>query len=82
MPILPNKFLTQASRNGAPHLLHAKQLKRNRKLSLNSASGYYSTFRGLLKIAYRDKLLKENVNHFLEKIEPKTVKKSVLPLVS
>lgn len=38
------------------YLLNTKQLKHsNRPISLNSASGYYSTFRGLLKIAYRDK---------------------------
>ena len=38
------------------YLLNAKQLKHsNRPISLNSASGYYSTFRGLLKIAYREK---------------------------
>ena len=48
------------------YLLNAKQLKHsNRPISLNSASGYYSTFRGLLKIAYRDKWLRENINDYL-----------------
>ena len=52
------------------YLLNAKQLKHTRhKVSLNSAAGYYSTFRGLLKIAYRDKLLRENINDFLDKKE-------------
>ena len=58
------------------YLLNAKQLKHsNRPISLNSASGYYSTFRGLLKIAYRDKWLRENINDYLDKIEPQDVKK-------
>lgn len=63
------------------YLLHAKQLKRSsRSISLNSASGYYSTFRGLLKIAYRDKWLRENINDYLDKIEPQEVKKEYLTL--
>ena len=63
------------------YLLNAKQLKHSdRPISLNSASGYYSTFRGLLKIAYRDKWLRENINDFLDKIEPKDVKKEYLTL--
>ena len=45
-----------------------------------SASGYYSTFRGLLKIAYRDKWLRENINDYLDKIEPQDVKKEYLTL--
>ena len=63
------------------YLLNAKQLKHsNRPISLNSASGYYSTFRGLLKIAYRDKWFRENINDYLEKIEPQDVKKEYLTL--
>ena len=63
------------------YLLNAKQLKHsNRPISLNSASGYYSTFRGLLKIAYRDKWLRENINDYLDKIEPQDVKKEYLTL--
>ena len=63
------------------YLLNAKQLKHTtHKVSLNSAAGYYSTFRGLLKIAYRDKLLRENINDFLEKIEYEDVKKEYLTL--
>ena len=63
------------------YLLNAKQLKHSdHPISLNSASGYYSTFRGLLKIAYRDKWLRENINDFLDKIEPEDVKKEYLTL--
>lgn len=63
------------------YLLNAKQLKHsNRPISLNSASGYYSTFRGLLKITYRDKWLRENINDYLDKIEPQDVKKEYLTL--
>ncbi|MCP9611734.1 site-specific integrase [Coprobacter sp. LH1063] len=61
------------------YLLNANQLKfSKKKLERNSAAGYYSTFRGLLKIAYRDKMIRENVNDFLEKIEYKDVKKEFL----
>lgn len=63
------------------YLLSAHQLKRTHlKVSANSAAGYYSTFRGLLKIAYRDKLLRENINDFLDKIETSDVKKEYLTL--
>lgn len=63
------------------YLLNAKQLNRTKqKVSLNSAAGYYSTFRGLLKIAYRDKWLRENINDYLDKIEPQDVKKEFLTL--
>lgn len=62
------------------YLLNANKLQRKGKISVNSASGYYSTFRGLLKIAFRDKLIKENVNDFLDKIEPQEVKKEYLTL--
>lgn len=58
------------------YLLKANKLRLKGKISINSASGYYSTFRGLLKIAYIDKVIKENVNDFLDKIEPQEVKKS------
>ena len=62
------------------YLLNAKQLKQKGNVSVNSASGYFSTFRGLLKIAYRDKWLRENINDFLDKIEAKEVKKEYLTL--
>ena len=53
------------------YLLNAKQLRRpERPISRNSAVGYWSTFRGFLKILYRNKLIHSNVNDFLEKIEP------------
>ena len=51
------------------YLLKAKHLKNeSMDLSQNSAAGYWSTFRGCLKIAYHEKMLKENVNDFLEPI--------------
>lgn len=50
----------------------------HRRISRNSAAGYFSTFRGLLKIAYRDKLIKENINDFLDKIEWEDVRKEFL----
>ena len=52
------------------YLLNAKQLKHpDKQLAQNSAAGYWSTFRGFLKIAYQEKLLQENVNDYLETID-------------
>ena len=52
------------------YLLNAPQgLHKNRKLHINSAANYWSTFRALLHTAYRDHKIKENPNGFLERIE-------------
>ena len=61
------------------YLLSAKQLN-NAKLdvSRNSAAGYWSTFRGLLKHLYRNKLIASNINDFLDKIETTDVVKDYL----
>lgn len=63
------------------YLLKCKQINHpNAYISRNSAAGYYSTFRALLKIAYKEKMLRDNLNDFLEKIEWKEVKKEYLTL--
>lgn len=49
-------------------------------LSNNSAAGYWSTFRCLLKMAYKEKYITENVNDFLEGIKWQEVKKEYLTL--
>ena len=52
------------------YLLSANQLKHvKKKLTRNAAAGYFSTFRALLKQAYKEKLLHENINDYLEVIE-------------
>ncbi|MFR9532499.1 MAG: site-specific integrase, partial [Rikenellaceae bacterium] len=52
------------------YLLKAPQLKNaKKKMAQNSAAGYFSTFRALLKIAFRDKHIKENVNEYLDGIK-------------
>lgn len=52
------------------YLLTAKQLRHDKRaLGQNSAAGYWSTFRGFLAIAYKDRKIKDNVNDFLEPIE-------------
>ena len=52
------------------YLLNAHQLKcTNKKLSHNAAADYFSTFRALLKIAYKEKLLRENINDYVDYIE-------------
>ena len=53
---------------------------RKSKLAHNSIAGYWSTFRTLLKEAYQEKLLRENINDFLEKIEWKDTKIEFLSL--
>ena len=60
------------------YLLHAKKLTRSGRVSKNSAAGYWSTFRGFLKILYRSKMIKDNVNDYLEKIETDDVIKDYL----
>ena len=60
------------------YLLNAKQLRRDGCISKNSASGYWSTFRGLLKILYRNRLIKTNINDFLDKIETEDTPKEYL----
>ena len=60
------------------YLLNAKQLRRDGRISKNSASGYWSTFRGLLKILYRNRLIKTNINDFLDKIEIEDTPKDYL----
>jgi integrase len=63
------------------YLLDAKQLKnKNHRISQNSAAGYFSTFRALLKVAYKEKFFRENLNEYLEAIEITDVKKEYLTL--
>ena len=52
----------------------------SKPLSNNSVVGYFSTFRALLKIAFRDKRIKENVNEYLEKVKWQDSKKEFLTL--
>ena len=63
------------------YLLKAKHLKNeSMDLSQNSAAGYWSTFRGCLKIAYHEKMLKDNVNDFLESISGTSSRREYLTL--
>jgi len=63
------------------YLLSSNQLKnKDSKLSQNSASAYFRTFRAVLKKAYQDKYLRENINDFLESIKETDVKKEYLTL--
>lgn len=63
------------------YLLNANQLKHTEmKISQNSASGYFSTFRALLKIAHKERMLRENLNDYLDGIDTTDVKKEYLTL--
>jgi len=63
------------------YLLNARQLKHDKRtLSQNSAAGYWSTFRGLLAIAYRDKYLLENINEHLDKIDTQDTRRHFLTI--
>ena len=61
------------------YLLNAKQLKHTeRSLSQNSAAGYWSTFRGLLALAFKEKYLIENINEYLDKIDTQDTRRQFL----
>ena len=61
------------------YLLEANQIRhRTQKVSRNSAAGYFSLFRALLKEAHKERLLKENLNDYLDFIEYEDVKKEFL----
>lgn len=61
------------------YLLTTRQLRHpDRPIARNSAAGYYATFRALLKAAYKERLIKENLNDFIEDIETEEVKKNFL----
>ncbi len=63
------------------YLLSANQLKnRHLKLSHNSAVAYYNTFKALLKRAYRERYLKENINDFLDNVKTQRTKIEFLTL--
>ena len=63
------------------YLLNANKLARpNQKVTRSSASGYFSTFRALLAIAYKEKLIRENVNDFLESIKYSKPRREFLTL--
>ena len=51
------------------YLLNTAKLRDDsKKQKQNSAAGYFSTFRGILKEAYKKRMLKENINDFLDRI--------------
>lgn len=61
------------------YLLNANQIKHTkRKINRNSAAGYFSLFRALLKEAHKERLLKENLNDYLDQIDYEEVKKDFL----
>ena len=63
------------------YLLNAHQLKHTKyKLSQNSAASYYSLFKELLYLAYREKWMRENINDYLDKIETLEVRKETLTI--
>ena len=76
--VLSKKLMWSCANKFREYLLNARQLKRDGYITRNSASGYWSTFRGFLKILYRNRLIKANINDFLEKIEPEDVVKDYL----
>ena len=63
------------------YLLNAHQLKHTKlMLSQNSAASYYSIFRELLYLTYREKWLNENINEYLDKIDTLETRKETLTL--
>ena len=63
------------------YLLTAKRLRsKTLKISQNSASGYWSTFRAFLASAYKEGYLKDNINDNLDKIELKETRREYLTM--
>lgn len=63
------------------YLLNAKQLSHTDKtICQNSASTYWSTFRALLAITYKEKFLQEDINDYLEKIDPQDTRRQFLTM--
>lgn len=63
-------YLTKASQLRRPHLA----------LSTNSAAAYFVAFRAMLRTAYRNRMVQENVNEFLDAIPTKPTKREYLTL--
>ena len=47
--------------------IHVKQS--GKTISRNSAAGYWSTFRALLKLAHKEGWIRENINDHLDRID-------------
>jgi hypothetical protein len=63
------------------YLLNTSQLRHeHRKLSQNSAAGYWSTFRGFLNLALKEKYLIEDINNSLDKIETQDTRRQLLTI--
>ena len=64
------------------YLLTAQRQRNNGKgpISHNSAAGYWSTFRALLKITYQEKYIRENLNDFLEMQDTRTQTSRIVQL--
>lgn len=62
------------------YLINAKSMRTGKVINQNSAAGYWSTFRGFLKIAFADRMIQTNPNDFLERIEPVPTQKDSLTL--
>lgn len=58
----------------------AVNMRTGQHLTKNSAAGYWATFRASLRIAYKNKLLNENINDFLDHIGSETIIKDSLTL--
>ncbi len=51
------------------YILKIRVKQSDKFISLNSAAGYWSTFRALLKLAHKEGWLRENINDHLDRID-------------
>ncbi|QIK56172.1 hypothetical protein G7051_00325 [Dysgonomonas sp. HDW5B] len=64
------------------YLLTTTRLKYStEKISRNYAAGYFSIFRAMLKVIYKKKMIRKNINDYLDKIEYEDVRKEYLSLI-
>lgn len=61
------------------YLLNSYQIKHpSFKIKRNSASEYYLIFKSLLRMAYKEKILREDISSYLETISKESTKKEIL----
>lgn len=71
----------EVAKKFAEYLMTATMVRRpGQPMHINTKASYFSTFRAVLKRAHRDRLLSENINDYLDKIEYKETKREYLTL--
>lgn len=74
-----NDLSIELCENYRKYLLNSYQIKHpSFKIKRNTAAEYFSTFKALLKIAYKEKIMREDMSLYLDTINREETKKEVL----